>query len=241
MNWLDRLWTSRATTPSAATKRIVCLANSRSPGGRCVAGKEFLANGRPGEWIRPISGREGEGLSAYERQFEGGNEPQVLDIIDVPVLRAQPQGHQQENWLIDPKRRWAKVDCVDWDALPQWVDTDKTLWIDGYSSSSGQNNRIPVPDADSLRSSLRLISVDSLELIVHAPGASFGNNKRYVEGRFQHARAKYMLRITDPIYECQYLKQTDGRYQTGRCFLSISLGETYHDFCYKLIAAIIRP
>ena len=36
-------------------KRIVCLANSRKRGGRCVAGKELLADGRAGGWIRPVS------------------------------------------------------------------------------------------------------------------------------------------------------------------------------------------
>ena len=34
-------------------KRITCLAFSRMPGGRCVAGKELRPLGLPGPWIRP--------------------------------------------------------------------------------------------------------------------------------------------------------------------------------------------
>ena len=41
-------------------KRIVCLANSRKLGGRCIAGKELLADGVSGSWIRPVSHREFE-------------------------------------------------------------------------------------------------------------------------------------------------------------------------------------
>lgn len=51
-------------------KRLVCLANSRKSGGRCIAGRELLA-GNVGEWIRPVSGREHEEVSARERKYEG--------------------------------------------------------------------------------------------------------------------------------------------------------------------------
>ncbi|WP_419940789.1 dual OB domain-containing protein [Candidatus Palauibacter sp.] len=36
-------------------KRIVCLANSRTLHGRCVAGPEFGSN--PPSWIQPVSAR----------------------------------------------------------------------------------------------------------------------------------------------------------------------------------------
>jgi hypothetical protein len=49
-------------------RRIVCLANSRKPDGRCVAGKLY-AQGKFGAWLRPISIREGEELSEQERHI----------------------------------------------------------------------------------------------------------------------------------------------------------------------------
>jgi len=80
----------------ATVKRIVCLANSRKLNGRCIAGKELLG-GRSVGWIRPVSAREHEEVSEYERQYEDGSDPQVLDIIDVSLLDPRPKSYQQEN------------------------------------------------------------------------------------------------------------------------------------------------
>ena len=71
-------------------KRIVCLANSRMASGRCIAGKEVTADGRPGGWVRPVSGWSTGGLSERERQYEDGTEPRVLDVVDEAVLEAKP-------------------------------------------------------------------------------------------------------------------------------------------------------
>ncbi len=53
---------------ATTTKRIVCLANSRKLQGRCIAGRE-LVSGKPAAWIRPVSDREHEEVSEYERQY----------------------------------------------------------------------------------------------------------------------------------------------------------------------------
>ena len=77
-------------------KRLVCLANSRKEGDRCIAGKEVLADGRFGGWICPVSNREDEAVSAGERQYQDGSEPRLLDVIDLPVLTARQKGYQAE-------------------------------------------------------------------------------------------------------------------------------------------------
>ena len=90
-------------------KHIVCLANSRKLHGRCIAGKE-LRDERSIGWLRPVSAREHEEVSEYECQYLDGSDPQVLDILQVPLLAARPKGYQQENWLLDlldTGRRWA--------------------------------------------------------------------------------------------------------------------------------------
>ena len=222
-------------------KRIVCFANSRKLSGRCIAGKELLSDGSPGAWVRPVSARESEEVSEYERQYRDGSDPRVLDIIDIPVIRANPKAFQQENWLLDPERYWERVRHFANDDLARFIDPVAPLWINGDSTINGQNDRIPVDVANGLDSSLRLVRVAELELVVSQPGIDFGNYRRSVQGRFEHNGVDYWLRVTDPVYERQYLQQPDGSYPVGEAHLTISLGEPFQGYTYKLIAAIIQP
>ena len=68
------------------TKTILCLANSRKLGGRCVAGREIGENG-VGQWIRPVSNHGHGEVSEADRRFENGVDPMVLDIVEIPMLR----------------------------------------------------------------------------------------------------------------------------------------------------------
>ena len=226
---------------TSTVKRIVCLANSRKLSGRCIAGKEMRESGQIGYWIRPVSNRETEEVSEWERQYEDGSDPGLLDVIDVPLLNAKPKDFQQENWLLDPGYYWEKVRTITQNELEQFIDPITPLWIDGHSTANGWNDRIPLHIAYSLTDSLRFVKVENLELYVSQPGVDFGNNRRSVQGRFRHNGMDYWLRVTDPVYERQYLQQPNGNYSIGECFLTVSLGEPYRGYSYKLIAAIIKP
>ncbi len=223
----------------ATVKRIVCLANSRKLSGRCVVGKD-LSGRRPGKWIRPVSDREHEEVSEYERQYQDGSDPQVLDIMDVPLLDPRPNGYQQENWLLDPGYYWVKIGRAAWSDLQKLADPVAPLWINGNSTYSGLNDKIPLSLASELESSLRLVRADRLTLSVFKPGEAFGNAKRRVQGRFRYDGTDYWLWITDPGYERAFLAMEDGDYEIGESFLTVSLGEPYKDDCYKLIASIIE-
>ena len=221
-------------------KRIVCLANSRKLHGRCVAGREWI-DGHSGRWIRPVSAREHQEVSEYERQYEDGSDPRVLDIMDVPLLEPSPEParYQSENWLLDPEYYWEKVGRLSWFELPALADPVSPLWLDGHSTYHGQNDTIPLELADSVGDSLKLIHVDSLQLSVFKPGEAFGNTKRRVQGRFRHAGTWYCLWVTDPEYERRYLAKLDGEYPVDECFLTVSLGEPYAGSIYKLLASIM--
>ena len=222
-------------------KRIVCLANSRKLSGRCIAGKEILEDGSPGEWVRPVSDRPNEEVSEYERQYEDGSDPSVLDVVEIPMLKARPKNYQQENWLLDPEYYWDKIACISWDDLGRLSDLPVSLWVNGHSSNNGYNDRVPESIADSLESSLYLIKASRMELDVSQPGLAFGNRKRSVQGRFQYNGTDYWLRVTDPRHDREYLRRPNGSYSLGECFLTISLGDLYRGYAYKLIAAVIRP
>lgn len=219
-------------------KRIVCLANSRKLSGRCIAGREWN-DGQAGQWIRPVSARENQEVSENERQYENGSDPQVLDVIDIPLLKRQPEDYQTENWLLDSEHYWRKVGHLPRSDLSALTDPDGPLWLDGHSTSKGENDKIPINIINAIANSLRLIRVDHLKLNVSMPGEAFGNRKRRVQGRFSHAGKEYALWVTDPKFERTYLAKPDGDYEIGECYLTISLGEQYQGACYKLIAAII--
>jgi hypothetical protein len=50
---------------------------------------------------------------------------------------------------------------------------------------------------------------------------------------------EYWLWVTDPIAERRYLPESDGEYAVGEAYLTISIGEPYQDYCYRLVATVI--
>jgi hypothetical protein len=88
-------------------KTILCLANSRRPGGRCVAGKEF-AGGKTGAWIRPVDPQNDNAISEQESLYKDGASADLLDIVTIPMTEPKPQHYHTENHQIDPGFYWAK-------------------------------------------------------------------------------------------------------------------------------------
>ncbi len=215
------------------TKRIVCLAYSHMPGGRCIAGREWLAGGSPGRWIRPVSGRDNEGVAESLTRYKSGGLPGLLDIIDVPVLAHQPTHHQKENWLIDAERRWEKTSRLSSSHLPILSDDSSSLWVNGDSSSAGLNDRVSLDAAKHLQGSLCLIKSQlALRVFDHY-------YQRRVQGQFWHNGENYWLAVTDPAFRQEYSNRDDGIYQLGERYFTLSLGGAFKDGkCYKLIAAI---
>ena len=221
------------------SKRIACLANSRKLTGRCVAGREIKGR-KGGKWIRPVSSRPGREVDEYERQYEDGSDPCVLDIIRIPVKEPIPEAWQTENWLLHPEYYWKKEGTWSWFDLPALLDPVAPLWIDGYHTFHGSDDKVPEESMRLVSSSLRLIHAERIELAVFSPSEAFGNRKRRVQAQFRHAGIDYALWVTDPAYERKYLAKLNGEYHIRECYLTISLGEPYQGACYKLVAAIIE-
>lgn len=218
----------------AETKRILCLANSRKMSGRCVAGVEIGERGF-GAWVRPVSNRPTHEVSEAEREYHDGSDPQVLDVMDVPLISHSPFGFQTENWLLDPTIYWERRGALDWDQLAPLLDDGRPLWVGGQSSYNGENDRVPEQTATSLSDSLRLTRVDSAVLRV-MEGFS---GRREVRAGFEHAGSTYWLKVTDPVMERSAKQRDNGDYEMGESALTISLGETFQGYAYKLVAAVI--
>lgn len=218
-------------------KRFVCLANSRKPGGRCVAGIELAEDKKLG-WIRPT--RQG-GLRDWDCRYPDGTALSARDLVAVSLVGPQPTGFQQENWLVSAALDWCKLGKVEWPDLVQLVDPIEPLWIDDFHTRHGQHDRIPTTMSQRLESSLRLIHVDRLKLRVSQPGKDYGDRKKKLQAGFAHAGKYYWLSVTDPAYEHEFLALTNGEYPLGESCLTVSMGEPHTDgFCYKLVAAIME-
>ena len=200
-----------------------------------MAGVE-IAGEKPGDWIRPVSDREHQEVSEEERRYENGSYPELLDVIDVPLLEHQPDDHQQENWILDPEYYWEKVGVFCWDDLHKIAERGGTLWRNGISTPNGENDRIPTGQASAETSSLKLVHVDGLRLKVFAPYHS----KRRVQACFQFDEIEYALWVTDPRCERKFLAKENGDYQLDECYLTVSLGEPYDGYCCKLVAAALE-
>jgi hypothetical protein len=198
-------------------------------------------NPDPGPWIRPVSDRPHQEVSERERQHKDGSDIKVLDIINVPLIRAQPNAYQAENWLLDAGYYWAHEGRARWEDLFEFGDEPSKLWLNDASTSNGLNDRVSLSDAQQLDCSLFLLHIDSLSLQVFAPREAFGNTKRRVQAQVWYNGVQYWLWVTDPLIERKYLASENGDYPLGECFLTVSLGEPYEGFCYKLVATIITP
>lgn len=224
-------------------KRILCLSNSRKPGGTCFAGRALVGD-KVGAWIRPVGHRESEAVSTWEQQLSDGSIARQLDIIEVPLMYAKPHACQTENWLIDDSRRWSRVRQATAEELANCIEHPSSIWLNGHSTRHGYHDEMPQAEADRLSNSLALVSVPSVKLRVLAPRQDYGDLHRKVQGFFVYKGIKYGMRVTDIEIEEKFLNREDGVYQLGASCITISISEPFRksngsDYRYKLIAAII--
>lgn len=216
-------------------KTIICLANSRKMSERCIAGLEFEGR-RVGGWIRPVSSRaEGE-ISASDRSIENSAEPGLLDILRIPMIEPRPNGFQTENHLIDNRYDWVKEGVFAKEYLLHYCEAPNPLWVNGFCSSNGINDRIPELMASRLPNSLVLIEPQQLAIAV----VRGYRGRLQIRAEFGVAGETYCLGVTDPTIEYHFRRKGEGRYTyPSRAAACISIGEPFNTFCYKLVASII--
>lgn len=220
-------------------KKFICLANSRKVSGRCIAGKELI-NGKYGNWIRPISERDNHEISEVDRRYQDGSTAQVFDIIGVRLKEKANHPAQKENYTIDDGYYWSKEGRYA-DPLDLLLDWPPSLWQTGHSSYNGTNDRVPTNSIITPGPSLYFIRPQNLEIVVRVEGAEFGNGKKKVRTTFSYSGDNYLISVTDPEVERIYLARGEGRYKPhGQCYMTVSLGEAWEGYYYKLAAGIFE-
>jgi len=188
------------------------------------------------EWIRPVSSRATEELSASERRLDDGSaEPNLLDILNIPLVEHRPTSCQTENHLIAEGESWTKAGRLEASAIPGLYQWPASLWTNGYNSYSGQNDRIPEGEADALTSSLLFIGPENLRIHVQQ-----GRRHRQVRAEFRMGTDDYNLVVTDPQMEHDFFNRGLGAYAYDYpCGMCVSIGEPFEGYRYKLVASII--
>ncbi|NPV81692.1 MAG: hypothetical protein HPY52_15765 [Firmicutes bacterium] len=214
---------------------IVCLANSRKLNGRCVAGLRTDGRG----WVRPVSDRLDGALLPHEYRLNDGSGTGVLDIVKLNLLTRCPRPHQPENWLTNSWR------LVRRPASKGIIPLLRSNLVNGPELLGNTFDRVPAASFSSTPapSSLALVEPKNLQLYITLNV----RNRKQPRAIFELSRVRYNLAITDPFWEERLGVLSTGLYQPtaiglqphDKILLTISLGEPFEGYCYKLVAAII--
>ena len=213
--------------------RLLCLADSRKPGGHCIAGIDLTT----GQWVRPVKNEHGGGLSSWDIQYNDGNVPKILDVIQVPVIKHSPLYYQPENWIVAPATKWQKVGE---NTIPQL----KVYWQHDYPIFLDDSDRLTEEECRNSSNLTSLILIKLERLLIDKQVNPWGNRDK-IRAKFNYNGNFYDLAVTDILWETKYL-QTGISYGihtiNGPIYLTISLGEKFEvDGChYKLVSGIIK-
>jgi len=211
---------------------IVILASSRKNGGICLAGKR---EGRGG-WVRPVSVQPGQAWSVRSLHYLAGRVPEVGERFVLPLGQCVPDAYQRENCSVR-FARWHAAGRMDERELERLVDTPNTLWLDGWHSVHGWNDRIPEQiAAQRCASSLLLIRPQALRFRLDQGGGNLA-----LRAMFDYRGQHYDLKVTDDRIRARWIERlADGHDGCTDALLCISLGQAFLGYCYKLVAGVIE-
>jgi hypothetical protein len=215
---------------------LVCLANSRKHGGRCVAG--WRTDG--GGFVRLVSPLADGTLTPIDLRLGDSDEPRIFDLLRVGVTSPRPMPHQRENWVIDESpwklvRRPAPRPVLE-RMIPLFERGPEILG--GTDAAIAYDDCVRLPAA----ASLGIAKVERGMLIV-----SKRLGRKRLRMRFTLAAKNYELTVTDPLWERAIDRWECGEYAWWRLFpfgrdpvVTVSLTEPFGDAreCYKIVATL---
>lgn len=219
---------------------IICMANSRKMGGRCIGGLKTDGSG----WIRPVIA--GSPLRLDHCKYPDGGQIAKLDVMKVRCTKRVQDKVQPENWLIskrDPfalksRRRSGKFFRSEvLPAIAANISSGPEL-IHGYN---GRVNIEEISDSE-IKQSLAIVEPQSLRWTARTNT----RGDRQIRAFFNLGGHHYNLPLTDDDYEASNLSEM----QTGetievaesdekKILFTISLGQPLEGNCYKLVAGVI--
>ncbi len=216
-------------------KLFVCLANSKKLGGRCLAGIEVerspssgysvVSAGWEPKWLRPISSSPHGELSTASTSHL-----QLLDIVEIDVLREAADSYQSENVIF----RTGHLHVID--RLPRTREVLEQFATDPGSKIFGNRGKaVHIDKIDELDHSLMLIKAERVAF--HRESTKSGGTQ--VRAEFECSGTSYDLAITDLDFEAQYLRDPAIAKRFSDYYFTLSLGLEHGEFHTKLIAGVL--
>ncbi len=212
---------------------IICLANSKKLNERCIAGIDI----KTGQWVRPVClDYPEDGRVPRKIRLINGQEPQLLDVIDIPLdNQGEDFGFESENLNILPGN-WKKVGRVTPNKILQYRDTSQYILHNTWKFVQEEylkNLQF------SQRKTIQLEYIEDLFVEWDETKkwrASLGNGSDIILDD---------LPITDP----EFIEALEYGYEPQNpCLVTVSLGMPYTPYddweygacCWKLIAGVIE-
>lgn len=146
---------------------MLCLANSKKEGERCIAGIDV----RTGQWVRPESRHTPKGEVPFRERQVSGEEPQLLDLIVMDLAHEGPTGfdycYAKENRWIDP-HPWTKSGRARPTDLQPYLTRDRQI-LHSHMKYTRPDQIELKPLAD--RTTLELRKVISLQVARRSSGS----------------------------------------------------------------------
>ena len=216
-------------------KKFVCLADSYKTGGHCIAGIDMDSK----QWIRPVNGDAEQGLNNSQIWYNTHFLPQLLDVVEIDIIKKIPNRHQKENVLFNPSLCWKKTGAMSRDCLKSLCSS--SLWSKTQSSARRTNNRISSCDMAGVSDSLRMLRLNSSIIEVSEIYNDFEEKlKKETTITFNSNDIEYRI----PFKPCSNPYPGHGTYPIDKShFVTISLSLPFESpqgiFCYLNCAGLI--
>ncbi len=213
-------------------KKIICLANSKKHGERCVAGIDIDT----GRWIRPVYDN-GDGSIPRTTRLVEGREPELLDVVEIPLAsNGDDFGFASENLSILPGQ---------WKLLGKVSPTDMVRYCANTTNILHNPLKYVLPSylkelPFAQRRSLQLVQVQAVDMTIVKKHSGWRGSLRTPNGHLTEAS------ITDPVL----LERLERGHQlNGPLLVTVSLSMPHSpdikdwdkgDVCWKLIAGVIE-
>ena len=221
----------------SSVKRIICLANSKKEGERCIAGIDIDTD----SWVRPVCDTRYplDGRVPEDIRLVDGREPELLDILEMSLTdTGNDFGFECENLSIHPAK-WKCLGKVRPNDLIKYCGNyHQILHNSGKYVNPSYLKNLPFED----RRTLQLVQINKFD--VEQKTTSKGGLEW--RGTIQSINGQKLTgaKITD----LAFIRKLNAGYQiTGQYLVTMSLGMpwAYEGWegekpCWKLIAGVIE-